>query len=77
MAFQRKRPAAKGVKAPFRGFVQPALATSIEKAPSGGPGGTAMMLESKFEAEIIENDVVVVHLSEGHIFYFPILANDS
>jgi bifunctional non-homologous end joining protein LigD len=35
MAFQRKKPAAIGVKAPFPGFVKPALATSIEKVPSG------------------------------------------
>ena len=35
MAFQRKKPAAIGVKAPFPGFVEPALATSIEKVPSG------------------------------------------
>ena len=35
MAFQRKKPAAIGVKAPYPGFVEPALATSIEKVPSG------------------------------------------
>ena len=34
MAFQRRIPAI-GVKAPFPGFIEPALATSIEKAPSG------------------------------------------
>ena len=35
MAFQRRKPAAIGVKAPFPGFVEPALASSIEKVPSG------------------------------------------
>ncbi|MDE5453678.1 DNA ligase [Bradyrhizobium sp. CSA112] len=35
MAFQRKKVAAVGVKAPFPGFIEPALATSIEKVPSG------------------------------------------
>jgi hypothetical protein len=35
MAFHRRKPAAIGVKAPFAGFVEPALATSIEKVPSG------------------------------------------
>jgi bifunctional non-homologous end joining protein LigD len=35
MAFQRKKPAAIGVKAPFPGFIEPALASSIEKVPSG------------------------------------------
>ena len=35
MAFQRKKPAAIGAKAPFPGFIEPALASSIEKTPSG------------------------------------------
>jgi bifunctional non-homologous end joining protein LigD len=35
VAFHRKNPAAIGVKAPFPGFVEPALATSIEKLPAG------------------------------------------
>jgi len=35
VAFQRKKPAAIGVKAPFSGFVEPVLATSTEKVPSG------------------------------------------
>jgi ATP-dependent DNA ligase len=33
--FQRRKPAAIGVKAPFPGFIEPALATLIEKVPSG------------------------------------------
>ena len=35
MPFQRKKPAAIGVKAPYPGFVEPALATSIDKVPKG------------------------------------------
>jgi bifunctional non-homologous end joining protein LigD len=35
VAFQRKKPEAIGVKAPFPGFIAPALATSIERVPSG------------------------------------------
>ena len=35
MAFQRRSPAAIGFKASFPGFVEPALATSIEKVSSG------------------------------------------
>jgi bifunctional non-homologous end joining protein LigD len=35
VAFQRTKPAAIGVKAPSPGFIEPALATSIEKAPTG------------------------------------------
>src|SRR4030088_3182298 len=35
MAFQRKEGGAIGVKAPFPGFIDPALATAIEKVPTG------------------------------------------
>lgn len=35
MAFQRKKPAAIGVKAHIPGFVPPALAAPIDKVPSG------------------------------------------
>jgi hypothetical protein len=35
MAFQRKKPPAIGVKAPYPGFIEPALATSIDKVPKG------------------------------------------
>lgn len=35
MAFQRRKPAAIGVKAPFPGFVEPALASAIGKVPTG------------------------------------------
>jgi bifunctional non-homologous end joining protein LigD len=35
VAFQRKKPAAIGIKAPYPGFIEPALATSIDKVPSG------------------------------------------
>jgi bifunctional non-homologous end joining protein LigD len=35
MAFQRKKPTAIGVKAPFPGFIEPALASAIDKVPSG------------------------------------------
>jgi hypothetical protein len=35
MVFQRRKPAAIGVNAPYPGFVEPALATSVDKVPSG------------------------------------------
>jgi hypothetical protein len=35
------------------------------------------MPESDFEAEILENEVVVVHMSEGHTYHFPILSNGT
>jgi bifunctional non-homologous end joining protein LigD len=35
VAFQRRKPAAIGLKAPYPGFVEPELATPIEGVPSG------------------------------------------
>jgi bifunctional non-homologous end joining protein LigD len=35
MAFQRRKPAAIGIKAPFPDFIEPELATSVDKVPSG------------------------------------------
>jgi hypothetical protein len=35
VAFPRKKPAAIGAKVPYPGFIEPALATSVEKVPSG------------------------------------------
>jgi bifunctional non-homologous end joining protein LigD len=36
MAFRPKKPAI-GIKASYPGFIEPALATSIDKVPSGMP----------------------------------------
>jgi bifunctional non-homologous end joining protein LigD len=35
MAFQRKKLAAVGIQAPFHGFIEPALASSIENVATG------------------------------------------
>jgi hypothetical protein len=35
------------------------------------------MPETDFEAEILENDVVVAHMAKGHIYHFPILTNGT
>jgi hypothetical protein len=35
------------------------------------------MPESDFEAEILENEVVIVHIGDGHIYHFPILSNGT
>jgi hypothetical protein len=35
VAYQRRKPAALGTKAPYPGFIEPALATEIERVPSG------------------------------------------
>jgi hypothetical protein len=35
------------------------------------------MPETDFEAEIFENEVVVAHVAEGHIYHFSILTNGT
>jgi ATP-dependent DNA ligase len=45
VAFHREKPAAIGVKAPFPGFIEPALATTIERVP----GGQRWVHEIKFD----------------------------
>jgi bifunctional non-homologous end joining protein LigD len=66
VAFQRKKPAAIGTKAPFPGFVEPALATSIGKAPSG----ERWIHEIKFDGYRVQvhlaNTDVKVFTRRGH-----------
>jgi hypothetical protein len=35
------------------------------------------MTDSDFEAEILENEIVVAHIPEGHVYHFPILTNGT
>jgi bifunctional non-homologous end joining protein LigD len=67
MAFQRKKPEAIGVKAPFPGFVEPALATSIEKVPSGN----RWIHEIKFDGYRVQ-----VHLRDAAVKVFTRRGND-
>jgi bifunctional non-homologous end joining protein LigD len=66
VAFQRKKPAAIGAKAPFPGFVEPALATSVGKAPSGD----RWIHEIKFDGYRVQvhlaNTEVKVFTRRGH-----------
>ena len=66
MAFQRRKPAAIAVKAPFPGFVEPALASSIEKVPSGA----RWIHEIKFDGYRVQihlaNEAVKVFTRRGH-----------
>jgi hypothetical protein len=41
----------------------------------GGTKKTAM--NSDFKTSILENEVVVAHVAEGHIYRFPILSNGT
>jgi bifunctional non-homologous end joining protein LigD len=66
MAFQRKKPAAHGVKANFPGFIEPALATAIDKVPSG----ERWIHEIKFDGYRVQvhlvNEAVKVFTRRGH-----------
>lgn len=67
MAFQRKKPVAIGVKAAFPGFVEPALATSIDKVPSGA----RWIHEIKFDGYRVQ-----VHLLNEAVKVFTRRGND-
>lgn len=67
MAFQRRKPAAIGVKAPLLGFVEPALATSIGKVPSG----SRWIHEIKFDGYRVQ-----VHLANETVTVFTRRGND-
>ena len=65
MASPRGKPAI-GVKAPFPGFVEPALASSIEKVPSGA----RWIHEIKFDGYRVQvhlaNETVTIFTRRGH-----------
>ena len=61
MAFQRKKPAAIGTKAPYPAFIEPALATSVEKVPSGD----RWLHEIKFDGYRVQ-----LHIANDHIKIF-------
>jgi bifunctional non-homologous end joining protein LigD len=65
MAFQRKKPAAIGIKALFPGFIEPALASSIEKVPRG----ERWIHEIKFDGYRVQlhiaNEAVKIYTRRG------------
>jgi hypothetical protein len=65
VASQRRKPAAIGVKAPFPAFIEPALATSIEKVPTGA----RWIHEVKFDGYRVQvhlaNEAVRIPGSDG------------
>jgi bifunctional non-homologous end joining protein LigD len=66
VAFQRRKPAAIGVKAPLPGFIEPALATSVTKVPSG----ERWIHEIKFDGYRVQvhlaNEAVKIFTRRGH-----------
>jgi bifunctional non-homologous end joining protein LigD len=67
VAFQRKNPEAIGIKAPYRGFTEPALVTSIEKLS----GGERWLYEIKFDGYRVQ-----VHLVDEAVKVFTRRGND-
>jgi bifunctional non-homologous end joining protein LigD len=67
MPFRRKKPAAIGVKAPFPGFIEPALTTLIGKVPNGD----RWIQEIKFDGYRVQ-----VHLANEAIKIFTRRGND-
>jgi bifunctional non-homologous end joining protein LigD len=79
MAFQRKKPAAIGIKAKYPGFIEPALATSVDKVPAG----ERWVHEIKFDGYRVQvhivNDSVRVFTRRGLDWTnrFKKIANDA
>lgn len=67
VAFQRKKPAAIGVKAPYPGFVPPALASDIDRVPNGA----RWIHEVKFDGYRVQ-----VHLRDAAVKVFTRRGND-
>jgi bifunctional non-homologous end joining protein LigD len=67
MPYPRPKPPAGGVKAPFPGFIAPALATSIGKVPSGD----RWIHEVKFDGYRVQ-----VHLRDATVKVFTRRGND-
>jgi bifunctional non-homologous end joining protein LigD len=67
VAFQRKNPEAIGIKAPYRGFTEPALVTSIEKLS----GDERWLYEIKFDGYRVQ-----VHLVDEAVKVFTRRGND-
>ncbi|MGL9622414.1 non-homologous end-joining DNA ligase [Bradyrhizobium sp. U531] len=66
MAFQRKKPEALGNKAPFPGFIEPALASAMDRVPSG----ERWIHEIKFDGYRVQvhlaNEAITVFTRRGH-----------
>jgi bifunctional non-homologous end joining protein LigD len=67
VAFQRRKPAAIGVKAPLPAFIEPALVTSVEKVPSGA----RWIHEIKFDGYRVQ-----VHLANEAVRVFTRRGSD-
>jgi bifunctional non-homologous end joining protein LigD len=67
VAFQRKKAPAIGIKAPYPGFIQPALATAVDTVPRGA----RWIHEIKFDGYRVQ-----VHLKDADIKVFTRRGHD-
>ena len=67
MRYPRPKPPAGGIKANYPGFIEPALATSIDKVPSG----ERWVHEIKFDGYRVQ-----VHLRDAAVKVFTRRGND-
>jgi bifunctional non-homologous end joining protein LigD len=67
MAFQRKKPAAIGTKTPYPGFIEPELASGVDKVPSG----KRWIHQIKFDGYRVQ-----VHLRDAAVKVFTRRGND-
>jgi bifunctional non-homologous end joining protein LigD len=67
MPYSRPKPPAGGIKAKYPGFIEPELATSVEKAPSG----ERWIHEAKFDGYRVQ-----VHLGDAVVKVFTRRGND-
>ncbi|MGY3607700.1 MULTISPECIES: non-homologous end-joining DNA ligase [unclassified Bradyrhizobium] len=66
MAFQSKKPAALGTKAPHPGFIDPALATEIERVPTGARWIHEIKFDGYRAQPHIANEAVKIFTRRGH-----------
>jgi bifunctional non-homologous end joining protein LigD len=66
VAFQRNKPAAIGVKAPYPGFIEPALATAVERVPSGARWIHEIKFDGYRDQVHLVNEAVKVFTRRGH-----------
>ena len=66
MAFQRKKPAAIGIKANYPGFIEPALASPIERVPNGERWVHEIKLDGYRVQVHLANENIRVFTRRGH-----------
>jgi bifunctional non-homologous end joining protein LigD len=60
VAFQRKKPPKPGVKAPLPGFIEPALATAVERVPDGARWIHEIKFDGyRVQVQLANNDVTI------------------